>query len=329
MSRIISVSRRTDIPAFYSDWFERRLEQGFAGWENPFGGQRYLVSLKREEVLAFVFWSKNYRPFLPVLQKIKELQYPVVFNYSITGLPQKFECQLVPTEDSIESLMELSHIYSPEHINWRYDPIVLSSATPPEYHVQRFKELCNKLEGYVKRCYFSYAIKYGKVERNFKRFEAEHQESFYDATYEERINLANKLSEIAADHGIDMFSCCGDYLIGGNIKKAHCIDGQTISNLYYDGSWNGVKSPTRKECGCNKSTDIGKYDTCPHGCIYCYANLNKEKAAAIYSTHDPEAAFLGYSKAESDKLVEEIKSKLSQKKDPKASSKEQQLKLEF
>ena len=307
MSRIISVSRRTDIPAFYPDWFERRLEQGFAGWENPFGGQRYLVSLRREDVLAFVFWSKNYRPFLPVLQKIKELQYPVVLNYTITGLPQEFESRLVPTEDSIESLRELSSMYSPEHINWRYDPIVLSSVTPLEDHVQRFKALCNQLEGYVKRCYFSYAVKYGKVARNFKRFEAKRQVSFNDATDEERISLANKLSAIAADHGIGMFTCCGDYLIGGNIKKARCIDGQTISYLYYDGSWNGVKSPTRKECGCTKSTDIGKYDTCLHGCVYCYANINKEKAAAIYKNHDPEAAFLGYSKKESDKLVEEIK----------------------
>lgn len=307
MKRIVSISRRTDIPAFYGPWFEHRMEEGFAGWENPFGGQRYLVSLNPDDVLALVFWSKNYRPFLPVLEKVRARGYPVFFNYTITGLPHEFECHLVPTDDALDSLGQLASLYSPDHINWRYDPIVVSSITPPAFHEARFAELCAKLQGKVRRCYFSYAIMYGKVERNFRRYEHEHSVKVMDLQQPDRIALAKRLAEIAAAHGIDMFTCCGDYLIDGRIKKAHCVDGDVISRLYYGGGWHGVERPTRKECGCTESTDIGKYDTCPHGCIYCYANTNKEQAVRFHSAHDPDSAFLGYSRVDSQRFVNEVR----------------------
>ena len=329
MSRIISVSRRTDIPAFYGPWFERRLDEGFAGWENPFGGQRYLVSLKREDVIALVFWSKNYRPFLPILERVRALGFPTVFNYTITGLPHEFECHLVPTEDAIDSLLELSRTYSPDHINWRYDPIVVSSITPPDFHEKRFAELCGRLRGHVKRCYFSYAILYGKVERNFHRFEREHNVKMLNPPQPERIALARRLAEIATAHEIEMFTCCGDYLIDGRIKKAHCVDGDVISRIYYGGKWHGADRPTRKECGCVESTDIGKYDTCPHGCIYCYANINKEQAIRSCKAHDAASAFIGYTKAESDRVVEEIKQRIPKEREKRIAPQDKQLGFEF
>lgn len=329
MKRIVSISRRTDIPAFYGAWFQRRLDEGFAGWENPFGGQKYLVSLKLEDVIAFVFWSKNYRTFLPVLERVRSLGYPTVLNYTITGLPHEFECNLVPAEDAIDSLKELSRIYSPDHINWRYDPIVVSSVAPPEYHENRFAELCARLQGHVKRCYFSYAIQYGKVARNFQRFESEHGIRFTDPPMPERIELARRLTNIAAAHGIEMFTCCGDYLIDDRIKKAHCVDGEVISRLYYKGSWQGIERPTRKECGCTESTDIGKYDTCPHGCVYCYANINKDQADKSFKAHDPSSAFLGYTKAESDRFVEDIRRRSPTTTEKKAKPANTQLVFEF
>jgi len=307
MSRIISVSRRTDVPAFYGSWFQQRLDEGFAGWVNPFGGQRYLVSLKPEDVTALVFWSKNYRPFLPVLEQVRAIGYPTVFNYTITGLPHEFESNLVPTEDAIDSLVELSRIYSPDHINWRYDPIVISSMTPPEFHEQRFAELCAQLQGHVKRCTFSFAIQYGKVARNYQLFEKEHSVKFVDPPQSEQIALASRLTDIATAHDIEMHTCCGDYLIDDRIKKAHCVDGNLISRLFYEGKWKGAKKPTRKECGCTTSTDIGKYNSCPHGCIYCYANRNKEQAVELCNAHDPASAFIGYSKSDSNRFVDEIR----------------------
>ena len=307
MGSIISVSRRTDVPAFYGAWFLNRLNEGVAGWENPFSGRKYLVSLKAPDVTAFAFWSKNYRPFLPVLNVLKARCIPVFFNYTITGLPQAFESNLVAPGDAVDNLAEISRLYSPEHINWRYDPIIISSLTPPEFHEECFAGLCEKLRGKVKRCYFSYAVRYGKVARNFHRFEAETGVAVHDPLLPERIALARRLWEVAAAHDIEMFSCCGDYLLDGRVRKAHCIDGDVISRLYYAGCRLGRDKPMRKECGCAESIDIGKYDTCPHGCVYCYANINKDKADKSFQRHDPDAVFLGCSKEESDKVVAEKK----------------------
>ena len=101
-------------------------------------------------------------------------------------------------------------------------------------------------------------------------------------------------------------TCCGDYLVGGKIEKAHCIDGDVIEQLFYPSGFAHKERPTRKECGCTESTDIGAYDTCPHGCIYCYANVNNEVAIKRCEEHDPDSAFLGYSRIESDMWVDAL-----------------------
>jgi len=309
MKKIISVSRRTDIPAFYGDWFIQRLKEGFAGYINPYGGQKYLVSLKLEDVICFVFWSKNYEPFIEKLKIIEEKGYKFYFNYTITGLPNIFECNLVERDYAINTMKKLSVMYSPQHINWRYDPIVISDITNYEFHLKNFEEIASQLQGYVERCYFSYAIQYGKVQRNFDNFQREHKITITDPDIEFKINLANQLAEIAAKYNISMQTCCGDFLIGESIKKAHCIDGAIVRNLFFKENFNYTDNPTRKECGCTESSDIGIYDSCPHGCIYCYANINKKKAEYAYKKYDVYSAFLGYTKEQSDKWISEIELK--------------------
>ncbi|MHC4542335.1 MAG: DUF1848 family protein, partial [Planctomycetota bacterium] len=170
MKRIISVSRRTDIPAFYGDWFMRRIEQGFAGVVNPFGGRRYLVSLRPEDVVCFVFWSKNFSPFVENLKILDGLGYKFYFNYTVTALPGLFESNL-DRPSAIETLKQLSRTYSPRHINWRFDPIILSDLCDRTFFVRAFEEIASEFEGYVERCYFSFVTEYGKVLRNFEDLE--------------------------------------------------------------------------------------------------------------------------------------------------------------
>ena len=306
MKRIISVSRRTDIPAFYGDWFMSRLKDGFAGVVHPFGGKKYIVSLKTQDVVCFVFWSKNFKPFLENLKIIDSLGYKFYFNYTVTGLPQVFESN-VEKQAAIETLKELSRMYSTQHINWRFDPIIISSACDRDYYIKAFEGLASRFEGVVERCYFSFVIKYGKVVRNFEKLAKQTGVRVIDKRNNFKIELANELVSIAERFGIQMFSCCGDYLVGEKIKKAHCVDGGIIEELFFPEGFSYSTKPTRKECGCTESTDIGTYDTCPHGCVYCYANVNKKKAFKAAGKLEPSSAFLGYSKSQSDKWVAEIK----------------------
>lgn len=303
MPAIISVSRRTDVPAFYSDWFMARVREGSAGYVNPFSGKRHSVSLLPEDVAAIVFWSKNYAPLMPYLDELDALGYKMIFHFTITGYPQTLEEDVPPWGDSIDIAHTLAARYSPSHVLWRFDPVIFSTITPPEKVIENFTALAVSLEGAVSRCYFSFVCHYGKVRRNFEelylsegvkfRVDAEDAGKFedispesrgafvFDLSKDDKRDFAGKMAEIASLHGISMHSCCGDYLIkeaAPAISKAHCIDWELIANLNGAGARVGVR-PTREECGCYASVDVGAYDTCPHGCIYCYANANK--AAAI------------------------------------------------
>ena len=303
--KIVSVSRRTDIPAFYGDWFMRRIQEGFAGYVNPFSGTRHFVSLLPEKIVCLVFWSKNFAPFMDTIRKLHSREYNCYFQCTINAFPEILEPTVVETPMAIETLKEMSRICSPGQINWRYDPIVISEITTPDFHLNNFKSLASQLEGYVTRCYFSFPTFYGKVKRNFARIKNEKGITISDPPVDAKIDLANQLAEIAYQHGITLHSCCGDYLIGERIEKAHCIDGDAIGKLFFDGSCTYKLKPSRAECGCAESTDIGAYDTCPAGCIYCYANVNKEKSRRVHEKHDPRSVFLGHSYEESKRWIEE------------------------
>ena len=302
MKRIISVSRRTDIPAFYGDWFMSRLKEGFAGVVNPFSGKKYIVSLKPRDVVCFVFWSKNFSPFIKNLKVIDGLGYKFYFNYTVTALPSILENN-VEKQSAIKALKQLSRTYSSRHINWRFDPIIISNVHGRDFYIRAFEELASEFAGFVERCYFSFVTEYNKVKRNFGELQRSTNVKITDCSEDFKLDLANELAAIAERFGIRMFSCCGDYLVNNSIKKAHCIDGSIIESLFFPEGLKYSEKPTRKECGCTESIDIGTYDTCPHGCVYCYANANKHEAYKAFKNHDKDSAFLGYSKTDSDRWL--------------------------
>jgi hypothetical protein len=305
--RIISVSRRTDIPAFYGRWFMRRIEEGFAGVVNPFGGRRYLLSLRPEDVTCFVFWSKDFTPFAEHLETLDRLGYKFYFNYTVTGVPSIFETDVDRTR-ALRTLKHLSNRYSPKHINWRFDPIVISSLSDGVFYRQEFARLAGELEGSVERCFFSFVMRYNKVKRNFAELQRTAGVQTMEPDQPFKTDLTNQLADIAASHGITMYSCCGDCLTTDKVQKAHCIDGGLIEQLFFPAGLIYKEKPTRDGCGCTESFDIGAYDTCPHGCLYCYANANKAVARRAFENHDPASAFLGFTKAQSDRWVAEARS---------------------
>ena len=284
---IISASRRTDIPAFYSDWFMNRIREGYAQWMNPFSKAMYRVSLKPEDVSAIVFWSKNYLPLLPHLNELDRRGYRMIFHFTITGLPKPFEPRVPDAAEMVKCARTLAGRYGPDAVLWRYDPVLISSVTSPRYHLARFAELCRDMEGAAVQCYFSFAVYYGKALRNAEALNTETGIACYDLPRDDRVEMALEMAGVAENHGIGMYSCCCDYLVGDRIRKAHCVDPELLSRLFPDSIGAISKRPTREECGCYESKDIGAYNTCPHGCIYCYANTGKDAAMRSHANHDP------------------------------------------
>lgn len=266
-----------------------RIREGYVCWANPFSGVVYRVSLLPEDVSAIVFWSKDYRPLLPHLDELDRRGYRMLFHFTITGLPRLFEPRVPDVEESLECARTLSRRYGSEAVLWRYDPVLMSSITDNQYHLRRFRELCLALEGVVKRCYFSFTVQYAKVLRNTELLRRKTGIVCYDVTKPERLELAGALADVACEHGIAMLSCCGDYLVGGKIGKAHCIDGELLYRLYPDRIGRLALAPSRPGCGCSESTDIGAYDTCAHGCVYCYANTDPQTALRNLDQHNPNS----------------------------------------
>jgi len=290
---VISASRRTDIPAWYGDWFRRRLNAGQASYRNPFGGQIHTVSLRPEDVIAFVFWTRWTEPFLPVLETLLERGYQVYFQHTLTGYGPPLEPNVPPLGKAVESMIRLSRRLRPELVRWRYDPIVLSGERDHAFHLRHFEALCRRLEGTTKQCHTSFVQFYRKVRRNLDKLEREKGEAIFEARTEERLTLAAAMSRVAAQHGIRLVSCCDPLLHEAGIPEGRCVDAELIESVRPDlPGLRLPRKPLRPGCGCAASRDIGAYNSCLGGCRYCYATESPQAAAAHHARHDPQSEIL-------------------------------------
>ena len=285
-SRIISASRRTDIPAYYADWFMQQVEAGEVTYPNPMSFKPVRLSLRPEDVLFVVFWTRNPHPLEKHLARLDEIyRRAYYFHFTINGLPKTLETNNPPVEFAVATFRRLAERY-PKQIFWRYDPIVLSDLTPPAYHLEKFRELAERLRGATTRCYFSFVSWYQKVQRNFAKATQRHGVNFRDAELAVRLELVRGLNQIAAANGMRLYSCCQDALCAvDGVAKSRCVDIETIREIAAERYRRLRLAPTREDCGCYESRDIGYYDSCPHGCIYCYANLNRDRAKMFYDEY--------------------------------------------
>jgi len=292
---IISASRRTDIPAFYSEWFMNRLQKGYCLVPNPFNPRQVSrISLVPESVDAIVFWSKNPVPMLPFLPTVEGIGYRFYFSFTLNDYPKVLEPGLPPLAERISAFIELSKRIGPRRVIWRYDPIILSNKTDASYHRKTFEGLCQQLEGYTHRVITSIITLYRKTLWNLTPLK--NQGYVFDKNPRRNPGTETLLSHIATvatEHGLDIFACAErrDYTHLG-IKPSSCIDAALIRELWGI-SVSSKKDPGQREhCGCAMSRDIGMTDTCPHGCPYCYSNMNAEIALRRYKIHDPGSAAL-------------------------------------
>ena len=275
---IVSASRRTDIAAFHSRWFRRRLQAGFCHVLQPYTGRVARVSLAPEDVSAFVFWTRDPIPLLPEMEALRAAGAGVLVHVTLTGYGPPVESHGPPLRTALGNFEKLASRMGPEAALWRYDPIVLSEELPATAHRSRFESLAKKLEGMTRRCTFSFVDFYGKTKRNLGKIEANVGRAFHRPDLAERRALAQDLAQIAARHSIQLLSCCEDALVEGPVGKSHCIDPDAIARVRILPSPPAPFKPTRQDCGCVQSVDIGAYDTCAFGCAYCYATSSREAA---------------------------------------------------
>lgn len=296
---IISVSKRTDIPAFYSEWFHNRVEEGYALYRNPFNlNQEIRVSLDPEHVIAFVFWTRNPEPLIKYLPSLEKRGYKFYFHFTINNYPQNIDKSTPNIGKTIDTFKKLSELYGKELVQWRYDPILFSNHMTTNWHIDNFELLNEKLSGYTERCYFSFIDYYLKTKKRLKELENNSEIKFYEENEQNEsiYKIVPILDEIGFNNNIKLYSCnerIVEILIKDNIlkntTKAHCIDIDIIKRI----SANNNLFANIEKCGCFYSKDIGAYDSCMYKCLYCYANVNFEKRSKDrLINHDPKSALL-------------------------------------
>ena len=284
---IISASRRTDLPAFYSDWLCNRLQAGFAYVHNPMNPKQVSkIALTPDVVDGIVFWTKNPSPMLPKLFVLKEYAY--YFQFTLTPYGRDVETNLPNKNDAlVPSFQRLSDAIGPRRVIWRYDPILISPRYTLDDHIEHFETLARRLAGYTTTCIVSFLDFYRSTLHNTKDL------GITDPTDEEKRALLSALSSIAQSYGLTMQACAEELDFRScNVSPARCVDAALLGEL------SGIPLSSRKdpnqrpECGCSESIDIGMYSTCGNGCRYCYANHSTAAVLEHLQGHDPASPLL-------------------------------------
>jgi hypothetical protein len=280
---IISASRRSDIPAFYGQWFMNRLRAGEVLVRNPMQPKQVSrIVLSPEAVDGIVFWTKNPADFLSCLPEIDAMGYRYYFLFTITPYGRVFEPGLPEKKSLIETFRQLSRMIGRERTVWRYDPVILTSELTPEWHQKAFGRLAEELSGFTERCILSFLDEYRKVKNRMRHIPC--------ITPDKAVmsGLAERFSRKAEEHGIALFTCSEDIdLACSGIGHSRCIDSELIKRIGGRPPCGIRKDPgQRRGCGCMESRDIGAYDTCAHGCLYCYAVSSQRTASRALQTVD-------------------------------------------
>lgn len=292
---IINTGQRTDIPAFYSDWFYNRIHEGYVYVRNPYFPKRVNKFILNPQIVdCLCFCTKNPAPMLKRLDEIK--QYRQFWFVTITPYDPDVERHVPLVKDVIKSFQQLSLKVGQSCVGWRYDPVFINDKYTVEYHIKAFHYIAKHLSKYTSRCVISFIDLYEKTKRNFPYCQ--------EVPLSIQHQLMKAFSTIAKQYDIQLYACaeskefekygvnCQGCMSQNVIEKALNID-LTLK-----------KTNIRNECQCLLGNDIGTYNTCLHGCLYCYANVDYKKVLDLYQKHDPHSPLLiGYLQ-EDDELIQ-------------------------
>ncbi|MFA0815181.1 MAG: DUF1848 domain-containing protein [Anaerofustis sp.] len=301
---IISASRRTDIPAFYSDWFFNRYREGFVLVRNPMNPRQISkVSLSPDVADGIVFWTKNPAPMLSRLDELGGVPY--YFQFTLNPYRTDVEVYVPSKNDSvIRTFQTLSDRIGAHRVVWRYDPILINQEYTEAYHLRQFETLAKLLENHTQICTVSFVDQYKKTLRNAQSLGIQSQSA------RQKKELLRTFSQIAQASHLRLRTCaedvdCSDF----GIENGACIDASLLSTI------GGIPLQTKKDrnqrlkCGCAESIDIGAYNTCLHGCRYCYANASESTVKANAARYDASAPMLCSSVGAEDRVtVREMRS---------------------
>ncbi|HNX15120.1 MAG TPA: DUF1848 domain-containing protein [Oscillospiraceae bacterium] len=280
---ILSASRRTDIPCFYGEWFMNRIRAGSVLTRNPMNhAQLSRVPLIPNIVDCIVFWTKDPASFLPFLDELDGMGYRYYFQFTLTPYDQTIEPGLRDKSSVEDTFIKLSKRIGKDRIVWRYDPIILNDVLDLAFHKSEFKRMCEKLTGFTDTVTVSFVDLYAKLKTPLVRA----------ITAGEIAELSGNITETARAYGLRPVACCENDLNKYRIERASCIDLERIEKIC--GCKLDLKSDKnqRPSCGCVESVDIGAYNTCMNGCIYCYANDNPLTTRRRFDAHDPNNEIL-------------------------------------
>ncbi len=298
---ILSVSRRTDIPAFYLKWFLNRIKAGYVLVRNPMNYRQVSrIDLSPEGIDCICFWTKDPTAMLDKLDALEKYQY--YFQVSINPYDKEIE-KLVPAKSQImDSFIALSKAIGRDRMIWRYDPIILSEEHSIQYHETHFEAMASRLSGYSRRCIISFLDLYAKTQRNMKGIK------YHPISQDEMLMIGELFSRIARKNDLKVETCAEAVdLSGAGIEKGRCIDDRLISELLGRPLSIGKDRNQRESCGCVSSVDIGAYNTCRHSCLYCYANFSPETIIKRMQKHDENSPFLVGKQEPGDKITEREK----------------------
>lgn len=284
---IISASRRTDIPTYYSNWFFNRIMNGYILVRNPIHTHQISkIPLNPDVVDGIVFWTKNPIPMLDRFNVLREYMY--YFQFTLNSYAQDVETH-VPNKQKhiIPAFKKLSDMIGPDRVIWRYDPIFLNDTYTPEYHIRYFEKIAKELSPYTKKCTISFIDFYRNTSKNVSDL------SLHDFPEEAQKDLAKELAAIAHSCGLLIDTCAeGIELQEYGIEHARCIDDRLLSKLLDCPLDIRKDKSQRLACGCVESIDIGAYDTCRNGCKYCYANYSEKTVCSNFARHIPDSPLL-------------------------------------
>ena len=297
---ILNTGLRTDIPGFFSEWFYNRIDDGFVYVRNPYAkNQIYSYRLDPELIDCIIFCTKNPKPMFENLEKIDKFnQY---WHITITPYEKEIEPNVPPINDVLESFKYLSKKLGKENVTLRYDPIFINEKYTLEKHIESFEYIINSLSGYTTEAIISFIDLYEKTKRNFPQAR--------EVTKDERLKIGKEFARIGNENNIRIKTCVeGTELDKFGIDSSGCMTKEVIERAI-NKNLNIPKQKARNgECYCLLNNDIGEYNTCGHGCLYCYANSNKRLVKRNLKLHDPKSPIL-IGEIKEDDIIKEMNQK--------------------